>query len=326
MKKILLSLAALLGVSIADTPAEKGKWVVISESVTSKVEPKWPGLAAGIAVDPSSGDVYMVISGLGLWKSKDHGKTFEQVDGGNVGGRCETGAAISVDPSGGGRLAFFQLDGKSAWTPDGGKTWNPCNDNSRGFDFVAVDWTDPRARRMFGVRHESGEIGLLSEDSGATWKTLEKGFKSFGVFDFDTLVTSRGDGIERSTDGGATWKKVSDLKPAGRIMVHYKGTGYWLYDRGILVSKDRGATWAPEGGEVSAWFGPCFGKDERHRVVVGKAGFHESTDGGATWTVVAPAPDVKDFNGPWFPNYAWDAKANIFYASRMGKPAYKLER
>jgi acetyl esterase/lipase len=319
-------LAVLLGAWVAGAEPEPGKWVVISESVTSKVEPKWPGLAAGIAVDPASGDVYMVVSGLGLWKSKDHGATFEQVDRGNVGGRCETGASISVDPMGGGRLAFFQLDGKSAWTPDGGKTWKPSNDQSRGFDFVAVDWTDPRARRMFGVRHESGEIGLLSEDSGATWKALEKGFKSFGVFDFDTLVTSRGSGIERSTDGGATWTKVSDVTPTGRVMAHHLGVGCWLWEEGILVSKDRGATWSPRGARVSAWFGPFFGRNEKHMVVVGKEGFHETTDGGDTWSLAAPLPDVQDFNDRWYSNYAWDWRAGIFYASRMGKPAYRFQQ
>jgi acetyl esterase/lipase len=326
MRVFMLSLAVLCGFSLASAQVGKEEWVAISESVTSKVEAKWPGLAAGIAVDPASGEVYMAVSGVGLWKSKDRGATFEQVDGGNVGGRCETGAAISVDPMGGGRLAFFQLDGKSAWTPDGGRTWHPSNDKSRGFDFVAVDWTDPRARRMFGVRHESGEVGLLSEDAGATWKELGKGFKSFGVFDFDTLVTDRGEGIERSTDGGATWKKVSDLKPSGRIMALYRGAGYWLNEQGLLVSKDQGATWAQQGGAVSGWFGPYFGRDERHMVVVGKEGFHETTDGGASWKLAAPPPDVKDFHGPWYPNYAWDWQADIFYASKMGKPAYRFER
>ena len=322
MKTLAFALALCCGLS-----QEKGQWVNISESVTSKVEQKWPFLAAGIAVDPSSGDVYMVISSAGLWKSTDHGKTFTQVDGGKVGGRCETGAAINVDPMGGGRLAFFQLDGKAAWTPDGGKTWNPCSDGGRrGFDFVAVDWTDPKARRMWGVRHESGDVGLLSDDGGASWKALDKGFKTFGVFDFDTLVTGKGAGIERSTDGGATWAKVSDIVPTGRIMAFYKGVGYWLTDKGMISSKDKGATWAAHGGAVSAWFGPFFGADEKHLVVFGKEGFLESMDAGGTWKVAAPPPTEKGMTDKWFSNVAWDSKANIFYIPRMGKPAFKYER
>jgi hypothetical protein len=321
MKTLFFVLSACLC-----APQEKGQWIPISESVTSKVEQKWPFLAAGIAVDPASGDVYLVISGAGLWKSRDHGKTFEQVDAGKVGGRCETGAAISVDPMGGGRLAFFQLDGKAAWTPDGGKTWNPCSDGGRrGFDFVAVDWSDPKARRMWGVRHESGEVGLLSEDGGASWKALEKGFKTFGVFDFNTLVTGRGKGIERSTDAGATWTTVSDVNPTGRIVSVYKGRGYWLTDKGILVSKDKGATWAPLAGAVSGWFGPYF-KDENNFVVFGKEGFLETLDGGETWRVAAPPPAEKGMTDKWFSNVAWDPKANIFYISRMGKPAFRYER
>ncbi|MBI3855992.1 MAG: hypothetical protein HY293_09915 [Planctomycetes bacterium] len=322
MRSLLLVLTACLA-----APQEKGRWVDISESVTSKVPQKWPFLAAGIAVDPASGEVYLVIAGAGLWKSTDHGATFTQVDDGKVGGRCETGASISVDPMGGGRLAFFQLDGKAAWTGDGGKTWNPCSDGGRrGFDFVAVDWSDPKARRMWGVRHESGDVGLLSEDGGASWKALDKGFKNCGVFDFNTLVTNKGQGIERSTDGGVTWTKVSDVVPTGRIMSCYKGVGYWLTEKGLLSSKDKGATWAPQGGAVSAWFGPSFGKDEKHMVVFGKEGFLESTDAGGTWKVAAPPPAEKAMTDKWFSNAAWDPKANLFYISRMGKPAFRYER
>jgi hypothetical protein len=183
-------------------------------SVHLQGEDRLAGLTAGITVDPSTGDVLHGRLGRRLYKSTDKGASFERCDGETIGGRCETGAALNVDPERPGRIACFMLDGKSARTLDGGKTWTPINDKSRGFDYVAVDWSDPKARRMFGVRHESGEIGLLSED-GATWKVLDKPWKAFGVFDFDTLVTFRGQGIERSTDGGATWSKVSDLVPTG---------------------------------------------------------------------------------------------------------------
>jgi hypothetical protein len=59
--------------------------------------------------------------------------------------------------------------------------------------------------------------------------------------------------------------------------------------------------------------------------VVGKDGICETTDAGITGKVVAPLPpDFKvGFTGP---NFGWDPNAGIFYASAMGKPAYKFVR
>ena len=314
MTPLLLTLAAL-----------QGAWVPISDKVTEGLKPPWPGLCAGIAVD-AGGDVYLAVSGLGLWKSSDRGATFEKIDGGAVGGRGETGAAISVDPEKPGRLQFFMLDGKSARTLDGGKTWTPCNDKSRGFDYVAVDWADPLARRCFGIRHESGEIGLLSADGGATWTVLDKPWKAYGVFDFDTLVTWRGKGIERSTDAGKTWAQVSDVAPTGRVMMVKAGVGYWLTAGGLVVSRDKGATWTALPGPSNGWFGPWFGKTDAHLMVYGKDGFVESKDAGATWAVAVPPVAEKGLHDKWFTHAAWDPKGDVFYISRMGKPAYKYQR
>ncbi|HEY3321996.1 MAG TPA: hypothetical protein VGP72_16130 [Planctomycetota bacterium] len=302
------------------------EWLPISDTVIKKLEdagtkPAWPGGTAGVTVDRTTGDVYMIVSGQGCWKSSDQGASFERVDGGKVGGRCETGFALNFDPQGK-RLACFMLDGPSARTLDAGKTWEPMNDKSRGFDFAAVDWTAEVPKVMWGVRHESGEIGLLSDD-GKTWKVLDKGYKAFGVFDAQTLITSKGQGLLRSTDNAATWTKVCDTNPTSRVMVLFGGAGYWNTKEGLLVSKDKGATWSVQGTAVDAVFGPYFGKDAENIVVVGKPGFQETTDGGKTWKVVAPLPPG-DFGGNWFPNFAWDPVHNVFYASRMGKQTFKF--
>jgi photosystem II stability/assembly factor-like uncharacterized protein len=127
----------------------------------------------------------------------------------------------------------------------------------------------------------------------------------------------------RSADGGQTWTKVSDAKIAGQAQRNFKGNGYWTTDAGVIVSKDKGATWAPLGTPVKAYYGPYFGTDENHVLVVGKDGVHETADAGATWKTVAPLPSAftVGFTGP---NFAWDAKNGVLYASSMGKPAYKF--
>ena len=107
--------------------------------------------------------------------------------------------------------------------------------------------------------------------------------------------------------------------------VVFKGSGYWATGKGLIVSADNGATWTNLNAPTDTSFGPYFGKDEKHFVVVGKSGFHETKDGGKTWQLAAPLP-AGFTAGRVGPNYAWDSKADIFYASTMSKPAFKWQR
>jgi len=320
--------AGILACSVLGSASagEKGKWLPISDGVIAKLAQDgkkigWPGLTGGVTVDPASGDVYMVVCDLGIWKSSDKGESFERVDGGKVGGRCETGFGLNFDPAGK-RLMCFMVYGGSALTTDSGKTWTASKVSH--VDFGAVDWEDT-AKCMLTLRHESGGKLALTTDGAQTWKDIDKGVKAVGLFDANSLLASKGDGILRSTDGGATWTKVCDTTPAGFVMRTFKGVGYWTSKHGLLASKDKSATWAVLGAPVDALLGPCFGKDESHIVVVGKAGFLETTDGGKSWKEAAPTP-AGFGTGPVGPNYAWDPNANIFYASSMGKPTLKYER
>ena len=329
----------VLGTSAIPSIAKEGakvdsaaRWVNVSDPTVKTLKEggkkiDWPGETAGVSVDPSTGDVYMIVPGQGIWKSSDQGATFARSDGGKIGGRCETSYALNFDPAGG-RLACFMLDGHAGITLDAGKTWRSFTDVGRNWDYAAVDWSQTDPKNIFAARHESGGEMYLSTDGGASWKQIGKDpkFAGVGIFDDKTLVTTKGSGILRSTDGGSTWSHVSDLQPIGRVVKSYEGTARWLGKEGLLISKDNGATWALQGSPVDASLGPWFA-NENHILVAGKKGIFESRDGGATWKFVAALPEGFDVPMPgWFTNVGWDTVHDILYASKMGKPTYKLER
>jgi hypothetical protein len=329
----LCATLAITAIAGAQSPStSKGQWTPIYEGT------------GGVTVDRTNGDVYLVVTGKeifkekgqGIWKSSDRGTTFARVDGEVIGGRCETGYGLCADPNGK-RLFCFMLDGQSGYALDGGKTWEKIAKVNRGWDFAAVDWSAEKPQTIFGFEHERGGRYHLSTDAGQSWTQLgespqDKNGRTFGVgvVDAKTLVrwSSAGGGIERSTDTGATWTKVSSEMPVSHVLVVFRGVGYWIGQNGLLVSKDRGATWASQGQTVQAAWGPYFGKDEKHIVVAGKDGMHETKDGGETWSLVAPLPEpYQKPPGPgWYLNLAFDPVNNVFYASWMGKPLYRFER
>jgi hypothetical protein len=318
------------------SPPDDGHgWTLISEPIIKQLAAEgktiaWPGQTTGVCVDRAKGDVWIIPTGQGVWRSTDRGQTYQRIDGGVISGRCETGYAINGDPEGG-RFAFFMLDGKCGMTLDGGKTWGQFADVGRNWDYAAVDWSDPQAKTIFAARHESDGEMYLSADAGKSWKQIGKDakFAAVGIFDSATLVTTQGGGILRSTDAGATWTKVSDLQPTGRVMVVRKGVAWWVAQSGVIVSRDKGLTWEKWGEPVDgAGWGPWFGKDEGSLMLATKKDFVQTRDGGKTWMTVAAMPDIKDFkpaNLGWFLSLAWDADTQVVYASRMGFGTYRYQ-
>lgn len=328
----------LLAIALAvAAPGQGSKWTEISAETVQKLKDEnkkidWPGVTAGVAVDPATGDVYMIVPGQGIWKSADQGKTFTRADDGSIGGRAETSYSLQFDPAGR-RLACFMLDGKCAMTPDGGRTWAPFTGLGRNWDYAAVDWSADSVKDIFGARHETGGEVFLSPDAGKTWNLLFKDPEfektgGLGIFDGQTLVyTMKGKGIQRSTDAGKTWAKVSDLEPWGRVVRVRKGVGYWLSKAGVQVSRDKGATWSLQGTAVDATIGPMFDpKDEKRFAAAGSKGIFETADGGETWKPVGPLPEKFSLPKPgWYANVDWDPARGIYYASQMGKGTFRLE-
>lgn len=328
----------LIGITSSATQAQENAsqsgWVNISDSVTSAlakegVKIPWPGGTAGMACDRTTGQVYMEVAGVGLWTSDDHGQSFKRIAQGEIGGRCEFGYAMNMDPAGR-RLACFMLDGRAGMTLDGGKSWQDFADVGRNWDFGAVDWSQSKPRGIFACHHESGGEVYLSDNAGESWRFLGKrpGIKSVGIFGTHILVAGENGNLVRSTDDGKTWQTISPYHPVGRVAVAFKGKVYWLAREGLIVSTDRGASWHLLGSPVNAGWGPLFGEDQNHIVVANFHGFLKTDDAGKTWTPLASLPPIHDFapkQPGQFLSIGWDPRANILYASCMSNPAYKLQ-
>ncbi|MBN2139169.1 MAG: hypothetical protein JW720_15290 [Sedimentisphaerales bacterium] len=329
---VFLLLSAAVNHACGAAKPQTAQWQDISEKIIQNLLDNgkkigYPGKTAGIAVDRTTGDVFMIIPGQGIWKSTDQAQSFKRADKGEIGGRCETGFTLNFDPLGK-RLACFMLDGSSAYTLDSGKTWQKMLQNQRGWDAGSVLWADETPKYIFALRHECGGEIYTSIDMGESWTLMGKAFASVGILDPETFVATKEkeNGIFRSTDAGKTWTKISELQPAGRDIRIFKNRAYWTSEKGLLVSTDKGKTWTIQAAPVECSFGPYFGKNEKQIVVAGKKGFYRTDNAGKDWKLVAPLPP--DYRAPmpgWFLNFGWDPNADILYASCMGKPAYKFQ-
>lgn len=345
-----------------------GVWLLLCSMVVGHAESaepmgewkNWPdseihpdkGGVSGVAVDPATGDLLVIGRPYRplVWKSTDQGKTFVAAKG-SLAGLPANSYSLCMDPAGS-RLACFFPRGGGGMVTDGGATLTPFGTviptgtvpstsidvstvNQLGLDVGVVDW-GATGKACLVITHETHGVLVLSTDSGATWKVLGKDFSfPVGIFDPQTLLVGNSKiGLQRSTDGGATWNKVCDLPKTslanadsanGTSIIVYKGTGYLLTENGLLASQDKGATWKALGTPVNIGSppnkflvsGPFFGADENHILLVGMDGVFQTVDRGANWKKVAPYPST-ELNFSNRACFAWDPVHHIVYAAHSG--------
>lgn len=253
------------------------------------------------------------------------------------GGRSIATSGVKGQP----KVAYFGAVGGGLWkTTDGGDNWAPITDgqiNSASVGAIAVSESNPNVVYIgMGESCIRGNImpgdGIYkSTDAGKTWKHI--GFKNvdaiskiridptnpdivyaavFGKFS----VPSSERGVYKSTDGGATWKKVlgRDDKTGAIDIALDRANPNVLYaamweayrkeyqmssggaGSGLFKSTDAGATWT----EITRAKGMPTGLVGRIGVAVSAAnpnrvyalvendngGLFKSDDAGASWTLV----------------------------------------
>ncbi|RSS78135.1 RICIN domain-containing protein [Streptomyces sp. WAC06614] len=259
------------------------------------------GTGERLAIDPAdNGTLLLGTRKNGLWRSTDHGATWSQVSSFPVKDGASSGAGISFVTYGpaGSRTVYVGVADRSTSlyrSTDGGSTWQ------------AVPGQPTGQMPQHGVVAGDGSLYLTYTDAlgpngvtaGSVWKYAPAGgawrnvSPSQGGYGFSGLAVDPrrpstvmvttldrwwpGDEIYRSTDGGTTWKALSDASVRDASAAPYvgTGTGHWMtalavdpFDsghvlygtgNGIWRSKDAHAT---DSGGTSHWTAGARGLEE----------------------------------------------------------------
>ena len=327
LRTILLAIAVL-----SAEPTVAAEWREVSADLLAKEKAGYGGLT-GVVVHPATGDVYAFVSEQGLYRSTDRGTTWKR-HGNAIKGRTEWPGSIVLAPalnnSGVDRFVIATVyGGPIVASNDGGATWSAMHRDSNHVDWVATAPYDPDAKLVLALKHESGDVLLRSTDGGKSFDDdLGKDFGPACVFDDRTAVVLRGPQGKRkpfrTTDAGKTFAECGDWSTRALPQWH-NGKVYWLVDGAILTTADKGATWNRLCAIKDGRFGPVFGQNEKHMLVLASQGVVESRDAGSAWSDPIDFPKGFQANSPltWL---GYNAKGNVLYVAQMGAPLFRLER
>ncbi|HJZ93982.1 MAG TPA: hypothetical protein VKE40_24115 [Gemmataceae bacterium] len=319
------------GLCLAIGRASAADWEATTAELVKAEKPGFGGVC-GVVVDHSTGDVLIDLSEKGLYRSTDRGVTWKK-HGPVVKGRTEWPGCLAFDTTGKTRRALLALvyGAPVSVSPDGGAAWTQLDAKCAHVDWAAVDWTDPEMKFVLALKHESGGLLLASRDGGKTFAEVGKGYGPAWVFDDRTAVVAEARTKERpkprllrTTDAGKTFEPVAEYT-ATALPKWQEGTVYWIVEGALLATADKGKTWTKKSNMKDGTYGPIFGKDAKHLVVLTKAGILESTDGGETWGKPIALPKELKGNSPltWL---EYDPKGDVLYIMKMGSDLYRLVR
>src|SRR5262249_53317364 len=154
----------LCSVTAADAP---GEWQAVTTEFLKAEKPGYGGLC-GILLDRQTGNVYLDLSDKGIYLSTDQCKTFKKHNKDAIKGRTETAGCLMMDPTGKSKKMVMALVYGSpiVVSSDEGVSWTAMNGKSGHVDWCAVDWTDPEMKFVLTLKHESGDLLMVSHDGG----------------------------------------------------------------------------------------------------------------------------------------------------------------
>jgi cysteine-rich repeat protein len=211
----------------------------------------------------------------------------------NVSGRI---TGIAADP-GNANVIYVAPAGGGVWkTSDGGATWSPLTDDQSTLSMGAIAVAPSNSSIVYAGTGEANNSAdsnygrgiLTSTDAGATWTLRTAG----GAF--DRLTTSKI--VVDPTDPNVAYAAMAD----------FGNNGLFGANTGIWKTTDGGATWTNTTTAINSslpWSDVAIDSNA-HLTLYAAAGFlfgaatngvYKSTDGGATWNLLANGPQGTGF-------------------------------
>ncbi|HET9031118.1 MAG TPA: hypothetical protein VFN49_13180, partial [Candidatus Aquilonibacter sp.] len=315
------------------------------------VGPLRGGRTKGVAGVPDHPNrFYMAAVNGGIWRTDDAGRTwrpiFDSQPTGSIGALAIAPSDDNVIYAGSGegeQRPDLSVGNGIYKSTDGGTTWKHLGlRDGQQINWIAVDPKDPNRLFVAVVGHPFGpnkERGIFrSVDGGATFTKVLYKDENTGGNDvkidpsdpnvvYATLWAARsapweagpferpGSGVFKSSDGGATWSKLTNGLPPriGRAEIGIAPSDptvvYAAVDAptgcGIYRSDDAGAHFSLLNSEdrlcerAGDLLTLTVDPKDAHTVYATSTSTYKSTDGGKTWKAIRGAPGGDDYQNAW---------------------------
>lgn len=260
-----------------------------------------PGFSADVVLHPTKPGWLYLSAGGRVYRSTNSGRSW--TSGPPIALKLD---ALAVDPRNGSILYAGTNDGVLKST-DAGRTWRrsglrPTPGRSREYAdaegwvySIAVDPAD--GRNVYAITRGLGmTVAFRSRDAGATWQAMRpstprdmKEIHAAGsgiVYTAGRFYEELPDGVQRSTNGGTTWRGVLDGSWTLAVDPDRAGTVWAVGEREVRVTHDGGTTWRSVGRAPADDVSAIVLDPRRPRtayLTTGESGVFRTIDGGRTW-------------------------------------------
>jgi photosystem II stability/assembly factor-like uncharacterized protein len=355
IRRVIVCIVSLISIVATLAPAQQFDPKLYRELRWRLIGPFRGGRSVAISGIPSQPNVfYMAANNGGVWKTTDYGRTwnpiFDDQPTGSIGALAIAPSnpdVIYVGSGEGLRRPDLSTGDGIYKSLDGGRTWKHLGlRDGQQIGAIMVDPHDPD--RVFAgvLGHPYGpnaERGVFrSLDGGLRWEKVLYKDENTGAIDLEfdpdnpqiiyaDMWASRrppwtagnsyngpGSGLYKSTDGGNTWKQLTNGLPTWNDHLGRIGFGiapsdpnriYALVDSpklgGLYRSNDAGESWERINSDDRLWGRgddfACVRVDpkDKDKLYIANISTYRSTDGGRNFTAIKGAPGGDDYHTIW---------------------------